>query len=68
MAQVSVAWSLSKGVNVDFSETRLCSFVSPDILAPIVGTTSLANLADAVAGTHIKLTAEEIKAILGITK
>ncbi|KAJ7678995.1 aryl-alcohol dehydrogenase [Mycena polygramma] len=61
MAQVSVAWSLSK----------------EGISAPIVGTTSLANLADAIAGTHIKLTEEEIKyleepyqprTILGITK
>ncbi|KAJ6576717.1 aryl-alcohol dehydrogenase [Mycena vulgaris] len=45
MAQVSVAWALSKDV----------------ISAPIVGTTSLANLADAVAAIHIKLTEDEIK-------
>ncbi|KAF7336790.1 Aldo-ket-red domain-containing protein [Mycena venus] len=44
MAQVSVAWSLSK----------------EGVSAPIVGTTSLANLEDAIAATHIKLTDEEI--------
>ncbi|KAJ7471077.1 aryl-alcohol dehydrogenase [Mycena latifolia] len=47
MAQVSVAWALSKEV----------------VSAPIVGTTSLANLADAIAAIHIKLTEEEIKAL-----
>ncbi|KAJ6576716.1 aryl-alcohol dehydrogenase [Mycena vulgaris] len=45
MAQVSVAWALSKEI----------------VSAPIVGTTSLANLADAVAAIHIKLTEDEIK-------
>ncbi|KAJ7928817.1 aryl-alcohol dehydrogenase [Mycena leptocephala] len=45
MAQVSVAWSLSK----------------EGVSAPIVGTTSLANLAEAIAATHIKLTEDEIK-------
>ncbi|KAJ6532014.1 aryl-alcohol dehydrogenase [Mycena capillaripes] len=45
MAQVSVAWSLSK----------------EGISAPIVGTTSLANLVDAIAATHVKLTEDEIK-------
>ncbi|KAF7336771.1 Aldo-ket-red domain-containing protein [Mycena venus] len=45
MAQVSVAWSLSK----------------EGVSAPIVGTTSLANLEDAIAATHIKLTEDEIK-------
>ncbi|KAJ7476081.1 aryl-alcohol dehydrogenase [Mycena latifolia] len=45
MAQVSVAWALSKEV----------------VSAPIVGTTSLANLADAIAAVHVKLTEEEIK-------
>ncbi|KAJ7631945.1 NADP-dependent oxidoreductase domain-containing protein, partial [Mycena polygramma] len=45
MAQVSVAWSLSKD----------------GVSAPIVGTTSLANLEDAIAGACIKLTEEEIK-------
>ncbi|KAJ7476026.1 Aldo/keto reductase [Mycena latifolia] len=45
MAQVGVAWVLSKEV----------------VSAPIVGTTSLANLADIVAAIHIKLTEEEIK-------
>jgi len=45
MAQVSVAWSLSKD----------------GVSAPIVGTTSLANLEDAIAATHVKLTEDEIK-------
>ncbi|KAJ6513009.1 Aldo keto reductase [Mycena sanguinolenta] len=45
MAQVSVAWALSK----------------EGVSAPIVGTTSLANLADAIAAVHIKLTEEDIK-------
>ncbi|KAJ7707472.1 NADP-dependent oxidoreductase domain-containing protein [Mycena rosella] len=45
MAQVSVAWVLSKDA----------------VSAPIVGTTSLANLADILAGVHVKLTEEEIK-------
>ncbi|KAJ7232881.1 hypothetical protein C8J57DRAFT_1532739 [Mycena rebaudengoi] len=45
MSQISVAWLLSK-------ET---------VSAPIVGTTSLANLAKAVAAVHIKLTDEEVK-------
>ncbi|KAJ7656312.1 Aldo keto reductase [Mycena polygramma] len=44
MAQVSVAWALNK----------------EGVSAPIVGTTSLANLADAIAGARIKLTEEEI--------
>ncbi|KAG8943120.1 hypothetical protein FRC04_003200 [Tulasnella sp. 424] len=47
MAQVALAWSLSK------------SFVS----APIVGTTSLEKLKDLVAGVNLKLTEEEIKSI-----
>ncbi|KAJ7077131.1 Aldo/keto reductase [Mycena belliarum] len=45
MAQVSVAWILSKDA----------------VSAPIVGTTSLANLYDAVAAVHVKLTEEELK-------
>ncbi|KAG8946840.1 hypothetical protein FRC04_011387 [Tulasnella sp. 424] len=47
MAQVAVAWSLSK------------SFMT----APIVGTTSLEKLKDVVGGVNVKLTEEEIKAI-----
>ncbi|KAG8966223.1 hypothetical protein FRC05_002762 [Tulasnella sp. 425] len=47
MAQVALAWSLSK----------------PFISAPIVGTTSLDKLKDLVAGIHVKLTEEEIKTI-----
>ncbi|KIO33907.1 hypothetical protein M407DRAFT_227034 [Tulasnella calospora MUT 4182] len=47
MAQVALAWSLSK----------------PFMTAPIVGTTSLEKLKDIVGGVHIKLTEEEIKSI-----
>ncbi|KAJ6566459.1 NADP-dependent oxidoreductase domain-containing protein [Mycena capillaripes] len=45
MAQVSIAWVLSK----------------KGVSAPIVGTTSLANLADIIAAIHVKLTEDEIK-------
>ncbi|KAJ6510876.1 NADP-dependent oxidoreductase domain-containing protein [Mycena sanguinolenta] len=45
MAQVSVAWAISK----------------EGVSAPIVGSTTLANLTDAIAAVHIKLTEEEIK-------
>jgi len=45
MAQVGVAWVLSKD----------------GVTAPIVGTTSLKNLEDILAGVHVKLTEEEIK-------
>ncbi|KAJ7674478.1 NADP-dependent oxidoreductase domain-containing protein [Mycena olivaceomarginata] len=45
MAQVSVAWALGKG----------------GVSAPIVGSTSLANLEDSITAVHIKLTEEEIK-------
>ncbi|KAJ7119755.1 Aldo/keto reductase [Mycena epipterygia] len=45
MAQVSVAWALSK----------------EGVSAPIVGTTSLTNLADIIAGVHVKLTEDEVK-------
>ncbi|KAJ7618130.1 NADP-dependent oxidoreductase domain-containing protein [Mycena polygramma] len=47
MAQVAIAWLLSKDV----------------VSAPIVGTTSLANLADIVGAVHVELTAEEIKSL-----
>ncbi|KIO21967.1 hypothetical protein M407DRAFT_122619 [Tulasnella calospora MUT 4182] len=47
MAQVALAWSLSK----------------PFISAPIVGTTSLDKLKDLVEGVQVKLTEEEVKAI-----
>ncbi|KAG8911337.1 hypothetical protein FRC01_005772 [Tulasnella sp. 417] len=47
MAQVALAWSLSK----------------PFMTAPIVGTTSLEKLKDIVGGIHVKLTDEEIKSI-----
>ncbi|KAG9043999.1 hypothetical protein FS837_008919 [Tulasnella sp. UAMH 9824] len=47
MAQVALAWSLSK----------------PFVSAPIVGTTSLDKLKDLVEGVRVKLTEEEIKAI-----
>ncbi|KAJ7738369.1 Aldo/keto reductase [Mycena metata] len=45
MAQVSVAWVMSKD----------------SVAAPIVGSNSLKNLEDLVAAVHIKLTEEEIK-------
>ncbi|EIN13176.1 Aldo/keto reductase [Punctularia strigosozonata HHB-11173 SS5] len=45
MAQVAIAWSLSK----------------EGITAPIVGTTSLKNLEDLIAATKIQLTDEEVK-------
>ena len=44
MAQIAIAWILSKGVT-----------------APIIGTTSIKNLVEAVEGVKVKLTAEEIK-------
>ncbi|KAG8910395.1 hypothetical protein FRC01_006353, partial [Tulasnella sp. 417] len=47
MAQVALAWSLSK----------------PFMTAPIVGTTSLEKLRDVVGGVKVKLTEEEIKSI-----
>jgi len=45
MAQVGIAWVLAKD----------------GVSAPIVGTTSLKNLEDILAGVHVKLTEEEIK-------
>ncbi|KAJ7455285.1 aryl-alcohol dehydrogenase [Mycena galericulata] len=45
MAQVSIAWSLSK----------------EGVSAPIVGTTSLSNLADILGAIHVKLTEDEVK-------
>ncbi|KAJ6532018.1 aryl-alcohol dehydrogenase [Mycena capillaripes] len=45
MTQVSVAWSLSK----------------EGVSAPIIGSTSLANVLDAIAATRVKLTEDEIK-------
>jgi len=45
MAQVSIAWILSK----------------EGVTAPIVGTTSLKNLEDIIAGVHVKLSDEDIK-------
>ncbi|KAJ7775121.1 aryl-alcohol dehydrogenase [Mycena metata] len=45
MAQVSLAWVLSK----------------EGVSAPIIGSNSLKNLADLIAAIHIKLTEEEIK-------
>ncbi|KAJ8514443.1 hypothetical protein ONZ45_g8012 [Pleurotus djamor] len=45
MAQLSIAWSLSKDV----------------VSAPIVGTTSLKNLEEMIDAVNIKLTEEEIK-------
>ncbi|CAE6522337.1 unnamed protein product [Rhizoctonia solani] len=45
MAQVAIAWSLSKD----------------GMTAPIIGTTNLKNLEDIVGGIHVKLTEDEIK-------
>ncbi|KAJ7113385.1 NADP-dependent oxidoreductase domain-containing protein [Mycena epipterygia] len=45
MAQAAVAWVMSKD----------------GVTAPIVGTTSLDNLADIIGAIHVKLTEEEIK-------
>ncbi|TFY67355.1 hypothetical protein EVJ58_g1685 [Rhodofomes roseus] len=45
MAQISIAWSLSKEV----------------VSAPIVGTTSLQHLGDMVGAVNVELTAEEVK-------
>lgn len=45
MAQVAIAWSLSKDA----------------VSAPIIGTTSLKNLEDCIGAIHIKLTEDEIK-------
>ncbi|KAG8915439.1 hypothetical protein FRC00_004456 [Tulasnella sp. 408] len=47
MAQVAIAWSMSK----------------PFLTAPIVGTTSLDKLKDLVGAVNVKLTEEEVKAI-----
>ncbi|CUA67091.1 Versiconal hemiacetal acetate reductase [Rhizoctonia solani] len=47
MAQISVAWMLSKD----------------EVAAPIVGTTSLKNLEDVIGAIHVKLTKEEIKSL-----
>ncbi|KAG1857949.1 aryl-alcohol dehydrogenase [Suillus tomentosus] len=45
MAQIAIAWILTK----------------EGVSAPIVGTTSIANLKDIIAGIDVKLTVEEIK-------
>ncbi|KAH9947594.1 aryl-alcohol dehydrogenase [Amylocystis lapponica] len=45
MAQVAIAWQLSKDV----------------VAAPIIGTTSLKNLKDIIEGVHVTLSEEEIK-------
>ena len=45
MAQIAMAWVLSK----------------PGVTAPIVGTTSLANLEDILGSLDVKLTEEDIK-------
>ncbi|KAI0355225.1 aryl-alcohol dehydrogenase [Trametes cingulata] len=47
MAQIAIAWILAKD----------------GVTAPIVGTTSLENLKDILAGVHVKLTDEEIKSL-----
>ncbi|KAF8652905.1 hypothetical protein AX14_008324 [Amanita brunnescens Koide BX004] len=45
MAQVALAWILSKDV----------------VTAPIVGTSSLEKLHDSIKSVHVKLTEEEIR-------
>ena len=45
MAQIALAWILSK----------------PGVTAPIVGTTSLANLEDLLGALEVKLTEDDIK-------
>ncbi|KAH9890432.1 NADP-dependent oxidoreductase domain-containing protein [Cubamyces lactineus] len=45
MAQIAIAWILAKD----------------GVTAPIVGTTSLENLKDIIAGVHVKLTEDELK-------
>ncbi|KAI0078628.1 Aldo keto reductase [Panus rudis PR-1116 ss-1] len=45
MAQISIAWILSK----------------EGVTAPIVGTTNLSNLEDIIKGVHVTLTEEELK-------
>ncbi|PCH42970.1 aryl-alcohol dehydrogenase [Wolfiporia cocos MD-104 SS10] len=45
MAQVTIAWELSKDV----------------VAAPVIGTTSLENLQDICEGVHLQLTEEEVK-------
>ncbi|KII92224.1 hypothetical protein PLICRDRAFT_37014 [Plicaturopsis crispa FD-325 SS-3] len=45
MAQVAIAWTLSK----------------PGVTAPIIGSTSLKHLADIIGGVDVSLTEEEIK-------
>ena len=47
MAQVTLAWSISK----------------PFVTAPIIGSTSLEKLDDLIKGCDVELTEEEIKAI-----
>lgn len=47
MAQVALAWSLSK----------------PYVSAPIVGTTSIDKLEDVIKGCQVELTKEEVKEI-----
>ncbi|KAI0682294.1 Aldo/keto reductase [Cerioporus squamosus] len=44
MAQVAIAWILSK----------------PGVVAPVIGATKLSNLEDTIAGIHVKLTDDEI--------
>ena len=47
MAQVAMAWVLSK----------------PHVSAPIVGTTSLANLEDILGALDVKLSEEEVRVL-----
>ncbi|KAF4611803.1 hypothetical protein D9613_003718 [Agrocybe pediades] len=64
MAQVAIAWVLSKEGTVTRFSQSLSSYASASnsgVTAPIVGTTSLKNLEDTIKGLEVKLTEEEIK-------
>ncbi|KAJ7617073.1 Aldo/keto reductase [Roridomyces roridus] len=63
MAQISIAWAfeLKKVCPLHGISIVLDSIHFKGVSAPIVGTTSLANLEDAIAAVHVKLTEDEIK-------
>lgn len=50
MAQVALAWSLSK----------------PFISAPIIGTTKIAQMDDMIKGVHLELSKEEVESLDGL--
>lgn len=64
MAQVAIAWSLAKEGNIlplGFALVLRWDGFIIGVSASIVGTTSLRNLEDIIAGIHVVLDAEEIK-------